>query len=129
MPLPLWGWIAIGAGGLGALALLGGKPNVITAYPVDLGGGTTNAAPPTPMQGDGFRIGPQPDPVAPDDPNRGRNFVVMEQSRQSGSVAQGSIVLANLPSDARGRMEVKVWATRAGNAGRRSPSATRPGWR
>lgn len=106
-------------GALVLAAISRGKSNQgpIVAYPVDLGGGgpgPQQATPSPPTQGNGFRMGPQPDPAAPGDPNRGRNFVIMTQSRQSGTEAEGSIALFDLPSSARGRVSVRVWATRAG---------------
>jgi hypothetical protein len=78
------------------------------------GGGQSDAVPSPPTQGNGFRVGPQADPAAPNDPNRGRTFAVMEQSRQSATTALGTLRLFDLPMDAAGRIELRAWANRAG---------------
>lgn len=99
----------------GGLALAAGSKKGASMTWVNFVGGDDNAnAPLPPTQGNSFRMGPQPDPSAPGDPNRGRTFVVMEQSRQSGTVATGSVKLLDLSMAARGTIEVVVWATRAG---------------
>lgn len=98
--------------GLAALAAGGRKATQGMTW-VNFGGGSQGGAAPTPpTQGDGFRMGPQPDPTAPNDPNRGRTFVLMRQSKQSGTVAIGDVQLFDLPMTARGTAEVIVWASR-----------------
>lgn len=101
----------------GALLLLGGKRRVpvIVAYPVDVN--TTplpTSQPQPPTSGDGFRQGAQPDPSAPNDPNRGRFFAVWGQSKYDGSVAKHEAALLSLPMDANGTVEVVIWAERDG---------------
>lgn len=103
--------------GLGAaLVALGGSKKATVQAWVALPEGEASPAPP--MQGNGFRMGPQPDPAAPNDDNRGRTFLVMEQSRQSGSEAEGTVPLMQLPMTANGKVSVVMWATRAGHPDR-----------
>lgn len=96
---------------LGVLVLAGGggkKANAILAHTV------ATTQPPPPMDGDEFRSGAQPDPEAPDDPNRGRVFQFLGHSLQPGNVSKHDLKIATFDADAKGEIVVTLWANRAG---------------
>lgn len=104
----------IAAGGYVVAKAFGGKKNGVGTIPAYVNFGVGAPAPSPPMQGNGFREGAQPDPAAPNDPNRGRHFAEWGQSKYAGHPAEHEAAILDVGMDANGTIGVDIWAARKG---------------